>query len=359
MKILNLALAGGLSLCAMTSWAMNDNGTSPLQAAAPDTTAMAADSGAEEKTSVFSGSFYTEVNYGHKRFSENRQRWDFPHFVFSAQVNLGSWSLVAEVEYERFFDDGEWQDKFKDCFFKNKLYVNKRFSEAVQAKLGILDVPVALTNAGGPALTIYDPESEAMMLPMSWHEHGVGVWGSVGKWSYALSGLFYMDAPLRRSKALGVAARVDYAASCGLRLGVSGYKGTSSAGMVCYTRPDYVGTDGLTYAAFDFDYQKNGLVIDGSYIYSSDCHAMGYGVEAGYDVMTLFPSAPKNLSVVPLARYDGFNAQGFTTMNKWTVGVNMTLLKGLDMKFQYGSRHNCGQDIDASLDVSVGYTLNF
>lgn len=311
------------------------------------------------KAKVLEGELYTEVNYGHKRFSETRQKWDFPHFVFSGKLTLGSWSLVAELEYERFYDDGAWQDRFRDCFFKNKLFVNKRFSDALQLKAGIVDVPVALTNDGGPALTIYDPESEAMMLPLSWHEHGIGVWGESGRWSYALSALFHMDAPLRRSKALGVAARADYAAPCGLRLGVSGYKGTSSAGMVCFTRPDYVGTNGLTYAALDFDYVKKGWTIDGSVICASDSHAVGCGMEAGYDVVTLLPAWAGKFSVVPFARVDRFSAHGFTVMNKWTLGLNASPFDGVDLKVQYGSRHNCGQDVDASLDVSLGYTLSF
>lgn len=333
-----------------------------MPGAAATRTETTADSVDTEKTEQknklsFDGEIYTEVNYGHKRFSENSKKWDFPHFIVSGELKLGSWSLVAELEYERFFDDGEWQDSFKDCFFKNKLYINKRFSEALQVKAGIIDVPVGLTNNGGPALTIYDPEAESIMLPLTWHEHGIAVWGSSGRWSYYLSGLLHMDAPLKRSKALGVAARVDYTADMGLRIGISGYKGTASAGTVCYSRPEFIGTNGLTYASMDFDYQDKGWTVDGSYTFSSDSHAMSYGIEAGFDIMSLFDKAPKNLSVVPLARYDGFNADKATTMNKWTVGVNITPLRNLDLKLQYGSRHNCGQSIDASFDVSLGYTL--
>lgn len=324
---------------------------------ATDNDSVSADSTNGNRKLTFEGELYTEVNYGHKRFSENSKKWDFPHVIASGTLSLGSWSFVAELEYERFFEDGEWQDKFNDCFFKNKLYLNKRFSDAVQLKAGIIDVPVGVTNSGGPALTIYDPESEAVMLPLAWHEHGIALWGNCGRWAYYLSGLFYMKAPLKRSKALGVAARVDYTADMGLHVGLSGYKGIASAGMVCYSRPDFIGTNGFAYACLDFDYVKNGWTIDGSCVYSSDSNAMGYGIEAGFDLMSLISNAPKDLSVTPLARYDGFMADAATTMNKWTVGLNITPLRNLDLKLQYGSRHNCGKNIEASFDICLGYTL--
>ena len=80
----------------------------------------------DEKNCPLSGSVYTEVNYGHKYYGEERDKWDFPHIVISADLNLGKgWSISGEFEYERFYEDGAWGNDFDSNYATNKIYVNK------------------------------------------------------------------------------------------------------------------------------------------------------------------------------------------------------------------------------------------
>lgn len=314
--------------------------------------------GNDEK--IFTGSAYTEVNYGHKYYGEERTLWDFPHIVLSGELRLGKWwTVTAEFEYERFYDEGEWGNNFGDNFATNLFYVNKSFSNAFNVKAGIIGVPVGLTNSGGPALTIYDPESEAAILPMTWHETGVALWGEAGKWSYELAALAYFDAPFKRSKMMGAAARIAHSNLIdGLNIGLSGYWGTSSCGMVGFGKPaDFIGDNGLAYGGVDFAYENNGWTVDGSAIYCTDNDAKTAGVEAGYDLATLFDVTNGKMQLVPFVRYDGV----FTVvrMNKLTVGANISPLENLVVKLEYGRRKYCGEQIERTFDVGIGYSIDF
>lgn len=216
------------------------------------------------------GSANTEVNYGYESGKAKPTIWDFPHITLSAAAVLGrGWSVTAEVEYERFYTDGAWGNSFRDNFTTNKLYLNKSFSPAMQVKAGIVEVPVGVTNSGGPALTIYDPESEVLLMPMTWHEGGLTLWGERGRWSYSLAALAYAATPLRRSRLLGGAARVAYSPVQDLSLALSSYWGTASRGSARLYAPDFVGTDGILYAALDGSYEANGWTVSGSAVWSS------------------------------------------------------------------------------------------
>lgn len=172
------------------------------------------------------GEVYTEVNYGHKYYGEDRNKWDFPHVVIAADLVLGNgWSLTGEFEYERFYEDGEWGNDFKANYATNKFFVTKKWNEAVNVKAGIIDVPVGITNAGGPALTIYDPESEAALLPMSWHEGGAAFYGRLGRISYTASALTYITAPFNSSCMIGGAASLGYEPADGVGVALSGFWG--------------------------------------------------------------------------------------------------------------------------------------
>lgn len=309
---------------------------------------------------IFSGSAYTEVNYGHKSYGEERTLWDFPHIVLSGELQLGKgWSVAAEFEYERFYDEGEWGNNFGDNFATNFFYVNKSFSDALNVKAGIIGAPVGLTNIGGPALTIYDPESEAAIVPMTWHESGISLWGELGKWSYELAALAYFDAPFKNSKVLGAAARINrHDIIDGLRVGLSGYWGTSSCGMVGFGKPgDFIGDNGLAYAGFDFDYDSNGWIVDGSALFCTDNDAKTAGVEAGYDFAGLIEPISGKMQIMPFVRYDGVFTD--VRMNKLTAGVNISPLKNLVIKAEFGRRKFCGGDIERTFDVGVGYSIDF
>lgn len=70
-----------------------------------------------DSLAVFEGEVSFETNYGHNYYGEDRTVFDFPHIEASGSMRLGKgWSLSAEFEYERFYEDGVWCSSFKDMF---------------------------------------------------------------------------------------------------------------------------------------------------------------------------------------------------------------------------------------------------
>ncbi|SDL86816.1 hypothetical protein SAMN04487899_10817 [Segatella bryantii] len=313
----------------------------------------------------FEGSLYSEVNYGRHGDLDSPDLLDLPHFIINGHLHLGKgWTVVAELEYEQFYENKQWEYKFDGNFTSNKLYIAKDFSKAFSAKAGIIEVPVGIVNAGGPALTIYDPESESNIIPMTWHEGGASIYGSLGKWDYQIGGYIYTSLPLKNSQMLGGAIRLNYYPINGLRMGVSSYWGTPCKSQ--YHRQDlnFLGTDGLWYGAFDFDYQENGWIIDGSAIYCTDQSAKSAGIEIGYDFFETTEKTDK-MELIPFMRYDGLFHLGELNFNKYTVGINFSPLKNLVVKGEYAIRHHQGgfeegeKAIWHSFDIGVSYTWEF
>ena len=108
-------------------------------------------------------------------------------------------------------------------------------------------VPVgALNNAHEPLnfFTVYRPEGEFTILPSTWHDTGIGLWGNIGKWRYEFQVIAGLDAfmfnrdnfvkygaaspyEFKVANNYGFAARIDNRSIKNLRLSVSGYYGNS------------------------------------------------------------------------------------------------------------------------------------
>lgn len=309
----------------------------------------------------FYGDVYTEVNYGHNFSGSDRNRWDFPHVVISAGLGLGrGWTISAELEYERMHEDGRWCNDHWDNFATNKLYADKQWSDALALKMGIVDVPLGITNAGGPALTIYDPLSEAALMPMTWHDAGVVLHGGTvdGRIDYSLSALVGADLPLDDSRAVGVAATLGWMPAEGLRLGAGGFYGGTEKGMLRYCGPDFVSDTRLAYGVADICYDNSGWLISGSFIYCTDSDARSVGIEAGCDVFSRL-AGDGGWSLIPFARYDGVFSMPDEDIRKFTVGLNVGLSDVFVIKAEYGHCNHSGSGIARTLDVSAGYTFRF
>ena len=307
----------------------------------------------------FSGEVNTEINYGNNYQSRYRHKWDFPHITAIGDWDMGKgWSISVEFEYERFYEDGRWGNSFKENFSTNKLYIQKTLNHSISLTGGIIGVPVGLTNSRGTALTIYDPESEAALLPMTWHETGFALEGVYHNIRWMVGGLSYLALPLRESRILGATARVDYSISKDIHWGISTYCGSSIRGMVGFQHPSFVGTNGITYISTDAAYENHGIVATASFVYGSNHDAHSVGAEAGYDI--LHPFKPLQVfRLTPFIRYDGIFRTEFPAINKWTMGVNCSISDGLMVKLEYSIRRYCGFCTEKNMDVGLGYTWNF
>ncbi len=308
---------------------------------------------------VFNGAVTVELNYGNNASDGNvTSKIDLPHLILNGDLHWGKgWSIISVFEYERFYEDGVWGNDFNNNFCTNKLYITKQFSDEIHIKAGIIETPVGITNSEGPALTIYDPESESGILPLKWHETGISFYGNKGKFGYQLSALAYINNLFHRTEMLGGAARLDYYPIEPLRIGVSGYYGKSCHGMINRGRPEFMDDDNaLAYWSMDFDYQQRGLLVDGSVIYCSDSNAKSVGIEAGFDILTLCNSY---MQLIPFVRYDGLWGKTFQGKTKYTAGVNFSPFKNLILKSEYGIRCLNDGSTERMLDFCAGYTICF
>lgn len=299
----------------------------------------------------------TEVNYGHHDRG-SKALIDFPHVMTGATLQMGrGWTVVAELEYERFRTDGQWQNNFRDNYTTNKLYINKSWNKALNVKAGIIDVPVGTTNSGGPALTIYDPLDESTLMPMTWHEGGVALWGRCKRLHYEAGVYVYPTAPLKESRLLGVATRVGIEPVDGLDLSMSYFYGSSKEGMAQRPNLNLAKFDHVRHVAFDFAYVANGWTLDGQLTSCSFHYNKAAGVEVGYDVATLL--GLNNFTVTPFTRFDGyFHVEG-VSCNKWTAGLNTSLPFGFALKAEAAIVNPSNDRCCYYFDLSLGWQTEF
>lgn len=306
----------------------------------------------------FTGSANVEVNVGRHKETKHYGLYDFPHITLDASAQMGKgWSAVAEVEYERFYHDGTWDNNLRSDYATNALYINKRWAESLNVRGGIIGIPVGITNSGGPALTIYDPVSESLIAPMTWHDGGLAVWGSCRRWSYSAGLYIYGDAPLKRSRVLGTALRASYLFPFSLSVGISGFYGDTRRGMWHQQQVAAEGKGHDWLGSVDAWLENGGWTADGSVIMTNGGHDVSAGVEAGYDVMQAV--GVSTMTVIPFVRYDGVFREGSKSLNRYLVGVNLSPLPNLVFKADFAFNHKQGGTTRQSVDASLGYTIEF
>lgn len=237
------------------------------------------------------------------RDDKSHGRFDLPHVVVYLGYDFGrGWSMGTEIEFEHggtesafeteFEEGGEYESEVERGgeVALEQFWIQKSFCRALNLRMGHLIVPVGATNMHHMPTEffgVYRPEGENTILPCTWHETGVGLWGEIGKWRYEalfLPGLdsdrFGNDAwiasgagspyEFKIGNAYAGAFRVDNFSVRGLRLSVSGYAGNTFSNTLSYNRnkgsfKDVKGT--VLLGSFDFLYDARGWVIRGNFDY--------------------------------------------------------------------------------------------
>lgn len=312
------------------------------------------------KVSSIKGSISMEVNYGPKCMDNKHATCDFPHFIVNGNIDLyDGWSIAAEFEYQRSYSVDGWNNNFQHNFSTNMLYVRKYYTDALQFKVGIIDVPVGITNNGGPALTIYDPDCESDLTPLTWHEAGFGIFGKTGKCNYSISATSYISYPLSTIEMLGVSGRLDYHLIEPLRVGVSGYIGKSCHGMINRCTSNLIESPNIHYLSLDMDYLNSGLIVDGSAIYCSNGTSNSAGLEIGYNILEFSNLSKNKVQLIPFLRYDYVAGRKIDTKNKYTLGINLSPIRNMMIKAEYAIRNYLSAVTERVLNFSVGYVVNF
>lgn len=360
---------------------------------------------------VMSRMFYSN-NY--KRYTDANSyknvdgygQFDLPHVVFWVGYNFGKgWSLGSEIEFEHGGTEsaveieeeetGEYESEIERGgeVALEQFWLEKSFSKAINLRIGHLIVPVGLTNQHHMPtefFTVYRNEGETTILPSTWHETGVSLWGKLGRWRYEVLFISGLDAnrfgakgwinggsgspyEFKMATSYASAFRIDYQIRKNLRCAISGYIGNSAANSLEYSK--YKGLDGtVTIGTADFNYETNSLVARGNFDFghltdsegitiansnsrkdspspktpiASD--AISAGIEIGYNIFRHFyqlnNKGEKFFIFSHYEMYDSmFKTQGSVVDNQcWgrqsvSVGINYKPMRELVLKAEFSHR---------------------
>lgn len=386
---------------------------------------------------VFSRNFYSDNVYRYKGAGQYKKdpshgRFDIPHAVIYLGYDFGKgWKMASEIEFEHggtggayeqdYEEAGEWEQETEKGgeVELEQFWLQKTFFPQLNIKAGHIVVPVGYTNAHHEPLnffTVYRPEGEATILPCTWHQTGVSVWGRTKSWRYEVQFLAGLDAmffsrdnwiqkgasspfEFEVANKYGVAARVDNYSIKGLRWGISGYYGRSmhnsfphdKEGNNVLGKPkpyDYVkGT--VAIGSFDFSYNDHNWIVRGNadYGYLSDAaaistvkhtivsniapynknfvgkNAMSVAIEAGYDIFSQFDKLRNaNQKLYLFGRYEKYDTyippkgqQDYKQSDRQTMtfGFNYFPISQIVIKGEYSKRF-FHTDFNNEPSVSLG-----
>ena len=262
------------------------------------------------KYNFFSDNVFRYSHAANYADSKGHGRVDLPHAVIMLGYDFGhGWSFNTEIEFEHggtesaveveAEETGEFEKEIERGgeVALEQFWLQKAFWDGkMNIRAGHIVVPVGGTNnAHLPTqfFGVYRPEGENTIIPCTWHETGIEVWGRIKGWRYDVmlipslnSSMFSVSGwahdgsaspyEFRVANKLAVAARIDNYSVKGLHIGVSGFVGNTFRNDIITDEgssryADVRGTAVL--GGLDFSYKTGGLVLRGSglYGYLSDC----------------------------------------------------------------------------------------
>ena len=384
---------------------------------------------------------YGEAVYSHHFYSDNMFRYshadrykdapgygrvDIPHAVIMSGYDFGrGWSVGTEIEFEHggveaavereTEETGEFEQEIERGgeVALEQFWVQKSFGKHLNIRAGHIVVPVGMTNNNHTPnmfFGVYRPEGENTIMPCTWHETGVSVWGRAGAFRYevqllpSLNSNLFNDAgwvhngsaspyEFRPANGISSAARVDWTGIDGLRLSLSGYVGNSFSNDITTTvyseTSRYYGAKGtVIIGAFDFAYRNRWLTVRGNADYGHLCDAAlissrnknqttmtgnpyphttvgevawDAGIEAGVNLLAWGNSRGKLYLFGRYDHYDSFvPAEGLTDV-EWaerqcvSAGINYCPLPEIAIKAEGGVRLLASQ-FNSEPFVAVGVT---
>ena len=341
-------------------------------------------------------------------------RFDLPHVCVNIGYDFGrGWSLGSEIEFEHggngtaveieAEEAGEYEAEVEKGGEVNieQFWINKEFLDgALNVKAGEIIVPVGYSNAHHEPMqffTVYRPEGAATIMPNTWHQVGVSLWGRFDEWRYEamlLSGLnsesftaenfvhYGATSPyeFKVANCYAAAVRIDNYSVKGLRIGLSGYYGHTFRNTLRTPGDKYKDVTGaLGIVALDFSLNRWNWTVRGNidYAHFSDAdeisaynqanwthhkyqdgnphhysnigsNALAYGIEAGYNVFSQIRALrEKNAKMFVFGRFEHYNTMaagtykamyGYTKKYRCAVGLNYSPIKQITIKGEYSYR---------------------
>lgn len=362
-------------------------------------------------------------------------RFDIPHAVIYISYDFGKgWTMSSEIEFEHtgsggaiekeYSEGGEWEQEVEKGgeVELEQFWIQKSFGSFLNVRAGHIVVPVGLTNAHHEPLnyfTVYRPEGEATILPCTWHDTGISIWGRLGDFRYEVQMLAGLDAfmfdrenwiqggagspfEFKVANKYGFAARIDNYTLPGLRVGLSGYYGQAMHNSYPHefegedangNKKTYDGTKGrVAIGAIDFTFNRYNWIVRGNadYGYLSNAstiskikrnltsnnapykktpvgkNAVAIGIEAGYDVFSQIGKLREdNQKLYLFGRYEYYNSYipakdqskyEYTGKNRMAFGVNYYPIPQIAVKAEYSKRFFKSQyNNEPSVSLGVAY----
>lgn len=362
-------------------------------------------------------------------------RFDIPHAVIYISYDFGKgWTMSSEIEFEHtgsggaiekeYSEGGEWEQEVEKGgeVELEQFWIQKSFGSFLNVRAGHIVVPVGLTNAHHEPLnyfTVYRPEGEATILPCTWHDTGISIWGRLGDFRYEVQMLAGLDAfmfdrenwiqggagspfEFKVANKYGFAARIDNYTLPGLRVGLSGYYGQAMHNSYPHefegedangNKKTYDGTKGrVVIGAIDFTFNRYNWIVRGNadYGYLSNAstiskikrnltsnnapykktpvgkNAVAVGIEAGYDVFSQIGKLREdNQKLYLFGRYEYYKSYipakdqakyEYTGKNRMAFGVNYYPIPQIAVKAEYSKRFFKSQyNNEPSVSLGVAY----
>ena len=412
--------------------------------------ALAAGIGAEaqaqsEKTSrlslggygeaMMTRNFYSDNIYRYTRASDHKDdgshgRFDLPHVTLNIGYDFGhGWTMGSEIEFEHGGTEsaveldadeaGEYEaetEKGGEVALE-QFWINKRFGQGeFNIKAGEIIVPVGATNKyhmPTEFFTCYRPEGENALLPCTWHQVGVSLWGRVKDWRYEVQFLSGLDSErfgsysfvhygatspyeFKIANNYAGALRIDNYSIKGLRLSLSGYYGSTFKNTLRSIGTRYSDTRGnLAIGSFDFMLDRWNWIVRGNadYAHLSDHaqitafnkafpthtgqdgspskhqpvakNAYSVGIEAGYDVMSQVEKYRDVQKLYVFGRFEKYNAYaagnqksayGWCDNTRLAFGLNYYPVKEVVVKGEWSERFlKSAYNNEPSVTIGVAY----
>lgn len=374
--------------------------------------------------------FYSDNVYRYSSASahagENHGRFDIPHAVIYLGYDFGKgWTMQTEIEFEHtgtgvatereFEEAGEWEKEVEKGgeVELEQFWIQKRFLPQLNVRMGHIVVPVGgLNNAHEPLnfFTVYRPEGEYTILPSTWHDTGISLWGQAGAWRYEAQLVAGLDALMftrdnwihsgaksafeyKVANQYGAAFRLDNTSFKGLRLSLSGYAGNSMRNTYpndkLSERYDVRGT--VLVGAFDFAYSSDRLIVRGNADYGSLSDAAvisrykagkaagdspysstpvgggayAAGIEAGYDILPWFRPKDAAQRLFVFGRCEAYDSyvpsEGqaeftYTAKKRIAVGLNWFPVPQIAVKAEYSHRFlDSRYNNEPSVSIGIAY----
>ena len=368
-------------------------------------------------------------DYGINRFyggndgnpKKNRNTISIPRFVLAFDYKFSpKWVLSSEIEFEYggtgaarevewYEENGEYETEIEKGgeVALEQFHISYLMNKHLNFRFGHMIVPVGLTNAHHDPLNffgVYRPEGETTLLPSTWHETGVALFGDLGNFDYELQVVSGLDPQgFRMENWVGKGTQGAFEETQFTRVnynGVKKFKGLRVGASFYYNQPSKNSSKPLrnqgekyplTIVTADVQYKSpnNNLIARGNIVYghlgnsnaltkvnnnSSSASgypnstvaetAVSYAAEVGYNVGSFFSrKAPR---IYPFVRYEYYNpmqsvekgsnklADRRLQKSVITAGLNYYALPNLVVKADYAHRIVGKGDYNSQNMVSVG-----